>query len=112
MPDSIRFRLNGRPVSLQTDGTRKLLRVLRNDLELTGTKYGCGEGLCGSCTVLVDGRALRACRGGAAGPRSWQRVSANRPLRQRLAHVHPSLRVVHSPEHRKLARQDSNRGHP
>ena len=42
MRDSIRFRLNGRPVSLQTDGTRKLLWVLRNDLELTGTKYGCG----------------------------------------------------------------------
>jgi aerobic-type carbon monoxide dehydrogenase small subunit (CoxS/CutS family) len=62
MRDSIRFRLNGRPVSLQTDGTRKLLWVLRTDLELTGTKYGCGEGLCGSCTVLVDGRAVRACQ--------------------------------------------------
>jgi aerobic-type carbon monoxide dehydrogenase small subunit (CoxS/CutS family) len=62
MSDSIRFRLNGRSVSLQTDGTRKLLWVLRNDLELTGTKYGCGQGLCGSCTVLVDGRAMRACQ--------------------------------------------------
>ena len=62
MRDSIRFRLNGRSVSLQTDGTRKLLWVLRNDLELTGTKYGCGEGLCGSCTVLVDGSAVRACQ--------------------------------------------------
>jgi aerobic-type carbon monoxide dehydrogenase small subunit (CoxS/CutS family) len=62
MSDSIRFRLNGRPVSLQADGTRKLLWVLRNDLELTGAKYGCGEGLCGSCTVLVDGRAVRACQ--------------------------------------------------
>jgi len=61
MTDSIRFQLNGRPVSLQTDGTRKLLWVLRNDLELTGTKHGCGEGLCGSCTVLVDGRAVLSC---------------------------------------------------
>ena len=62
MADSIRFRLNGRPVSLETDGTRTLLWVLRTDLELTGTKYGCGMGLCGSCTVLVDGRAVRSCQ--------------------------------------------------
>jgi aerobic-type carbon monoxide dehydrogenase small subunit (CoxS/CutS family) len=62
MPETIRFRLNGRPVSLQTDGTRKLLWVLRDELELTGTKYGCGEGVCGSCTVLVDGQAVRSCQ--------------------------------------------------
>jgi len=62
MPDTIRFRLNGRPVSLETDGTRTLLWVLRTDLELTGTKFGCGMGLCGSCTVLVDGRAVRSCQ--------------------------------------------------
>jgi aerobic-type carbon monoxide dehydrogenase small subunit (CoxS/CutS family) len=61
MAQSIRFELNGRPVSLDTDGGRTLLWVLRTDLELTGTKYGCGVGLCGSCTVLVDGRAVRSC---------------------------------------------------
>jgi aerobic-type carbon monoxide dehydrogenase small subunit (CoxS/CutS family) len=62
MTNTIRFRLNGAPVSLETDGTRTLLWVLRTDLELTGTKYGCGMGLCGSCTVLVDGRAVRSCQ--------------------------------------------------
>ena len=62
MTDTIRFTLNGRPVTLRTDGARTLLWVLRTDLELTGTKYGCGEGLCGSCTVLLDGRAVHACQ--------------------------------------------------
>ncbi|MGD0992566.1 MAG: (2Fe-2S)-binding protein [Gemmatimonadales bacterium] len=62
MPDTIRFTLNGKPVSLQTDPARKLLWALRTDLELTGTKYGCGEGLCGACTVIVDGQAIRSCQ--------------------------------------------------
>lgn len=44
-----------------TDGSRNLLSYLRFDLGLTGTKYGCGEGLCGACTVLVDGRAMKSC---------------------------------------------------
>jgi len=57
----IRFQLNGRPIALDTDEDRTLLWVLRTDLALTGTKYGCGEGLCGSCTILVDGRAVRSC---------------------------------------------------
>jgi aerobic-type carbon monoxide dehydrogenase small subunit (CoxS/CutS family) len=61
MQRTVRFRLNGRPVFLETDDQRSLLWVLRTDLELTGTKYGCGEGLCGSCTVGVDGRAVRSC---------------------------------------------------
>jgi aerobic-type carbon monoxide dehydrogenase small subunit (CoxS/CutS family) len=58
---TIRFRLNGKPVSLETESDRTLLWVLRNDYELTGTKYGCGEGICGSCTVAVDGKAVRSC---------------------------------------------------
>lgn len=62
MRKSIGFRLNGRPITLDTDEDRNLLWVLRGDLALTGTKYGCGEGVCGSCTVLVDGKAVRSCQ--------------------------------------------------
>jgi len=58
---SIDFSLNGESVSLETEGARTLLWVLRTDLGLTGTKYGCGVGMCGSCTVLVDGVPTRAC---------------------------------------------------
>jgi aerobic-type carbon monoxide dehydrogenase small subunit (CoxS/CutS family) len=59
--EDIKFTLNDATVSLTTDRSRSLLWVLRGDLELTGTKYGCGEGLCGACTVLVDRVAERAC---------------------------------------------------
>lgn len=62
MPATIRFRLNGRDTTLETDANRSLLWVLRTDLGLTGTKYGCGINRCGSCTVLVDGRPVRACQ--------------------------------------------------
>jgi aerobic-type carbon monoxide dehydrogenase small subunit (CoxS/CutS family) len=58
----IRFRLNGAPATLDTDAGRTLLWVLRTDLGLTGTKYGCGAGICGACTVVVDGKAARSCQ--------------------------------------------------
>jgi len=68
MPDAaadttvIKLRVNGRDVAVPAaDGDRSLLEVLREDLTLTGTKYGCGEGECGACTVLIDGRATRSC---------------------------------------------------
>ena len=57
----VSFRVNGRAVRLDTDDERPLLWVLRSDLGLTGTKYGCGEGLCGACTVLVNEEAVRSC---------------------------------------------------
>jgi len=53
MKDSISFRLNGKPTQLDLDSDRTLLWVLRTDLGLTGTKFGCGESLCGACTVVV-----------------------------------------------------------
>ena len=57
----IAFTLNGRAVSVATEGTRMLAHVLRGDLGLTGTKLGCGVGLCGACAVLVDGQEVRSC---------------------------------------------------
>ncbi len=59
---NIHFNLNDKPVSMTLDGERPLLWVLRNDLALTGAKYGCGKGLCGACTVLINKRAVRSCR--------------------------------------------------
>lgn len=57
----LRFRLNGRPVEVQTPPGRRLLDLLRQDLGLTGTKEGCGEGECGACTVVVDGKPRLSC---------------------------------------------------
>jgi aerobic-type carbon monoxide dehydrogenase small subunit (CoxS/CutS family) len=61
MSDAIAFTLNGKPARLSVDGERPLLWVLRTELGVTGTKFGCGEGHCGACTVLVDGVAERSC---------------------------------------------------
>jgi aerobic-type carbon monoxide dehydrogenase small subunit (CoxS/CutS family) len=62
MVESISFKLNGKSMSLSVDSEQMLLWVLRTDLGLTGAKYGCGAGLCGACTVLVDNKAVRSCR--------------------------------------------------
>jgi aerobic-type carbon monoxide dehydrogenase small subunit (CoxS/CutS family) len=59
--DTIDFTVNGRARSVRTPPARPLLDVLRDDLGLTGTKEGCGVGVCGACSVLVDGRLMSAC---------------------------------------------------
>jgi len=61
METSFEFTVNAKPARIATDPDRLLLDVLREELGLTGTKYGCGEGECGACTVLVDGVAVRSC---------------------------------------------------
>ena len=61
MTETFHFKLNGKPVSVNADGERTLLWVLRSDLGLTGTKFGCGITQCGACTVLVDSKAVRSC---------------------------------------------------
>ncbi len=61
MSEIIKFKLNGQEKTLTIERERSLLWVLRTDYEMTGTKYGCGMGHCGSCTVLVNNRPVRAC---------------------------------------------------
>ena len=64
------LHVNGNKLRIDADTDRSLLSVLRDDLDLTGSKYGCGEGQCGACTVLIDGQATRSCitkLGAAAG---------------------------------------------
>ncbi len=58
---SVSFTLNGKPARVTVDEKRMLLWVLRDDLGLTGTKFGCGQALCGACTVLVNNEAVRSC---------------------------------------------------
>jgi aerobic-type carbon monoxide dehydrogenase small subunit (CoxS/CutS family) len=61
MPQQFGLVINGNPRTIQADPDTTLLTVLRDTLGLTGSKYGCGEGQCGACTVLLDGAARRAC---------------------------------------------------
>jgi aerobic-type carbon monoxide dehydrogenase small subunit (CoxS/CutS family) len=61
MATSFRLRVNGEQVSVSADGDEPLLWVLRDRLGLTGTKFGCGEGECGACAVLINGEAYRSC---------------------------------------------------
>jgi isoquinoline 1-oxidoreductase subunit alpha len=61
MPKFIELNVNGTRRRVEADSDRSLLSLLRDELDLTGTKYGCGEGQCGACTVLIDGQASRSC---------------------------------------------------
>jgi isoquinoline 1-oxidoreductase subunit alpha len=58
---TLQLSVNGRPYTIEADPQTSLLTALREHLDLTGTKYGCGEGQCGACTVLIDGQAQRSC---------------------------------------------------
>jgi aerobic-type carbon monoxide dehydrogenase small subunit (CoxS/CutS family) len=62
MEEKIRFKLNGKKTELMTDLNQTLVWVLRNLLGLTGTKWGCGNGFCGACTVLIDDEPVRSCQ--------------------------------------------------
>ena len=62
MATTVQFSVNGKPQRVTTDSRRTLLEVLREDIGLTGTKYGCGEGQCRACTVLLDGKAVQSCQ--------------------------------------------------
>src|SRR6266849_2379914 len=69
MPTKFNLQINGKSVSVDAEPDAHLLTVLRDELDLTGTKYGCGEGQCGACTVMIDGLAARSCQTwAAAGP--------------------------------------------
>jgi len=59
---AVAFTINGKAVSVEAEPETALLWVVREHLKLTGTKYGCGSGLCGACTVHIDGKALRSCQ--------------------------------------------------
>ena len=61
MEETLRFTLNGKKTEVLIDPTQNLLWVLRNHLGLTGTKYGCGMGFCGACTILIDNEPVRSC---------------------------------------------------
>jgi nicotinate dehydrogenase subunit A len=61
MPSNINLLINGQTFRVDAEPDATLLSVLREQLDLTGSKYGCGEGQCGACTVLIDGKALRSC---------------------------------------------------
>ncbi len=95
MTETIAFTLNGKPVTLQVDGQRKLLWVLRGDLGLTGTKFGCGEALCGACTVVVDREPVRSCQVAVADVRGKEVVTIEGLERDGKLHPLQELFIEH-----------------
>jgi aerobic-type carbon monoxide dehydrogenase small subunit (CoxS/CutS family) len=87
MPHVSTLHVNGRSVPVDADAERTLLSVLRDDLALTGCKYGCGEGQCGACTVLIDGVPTRSCRT-AAGEVGGAKIATVESL-EREGRLHP-----------------------
>jgi aerobic-type carbon monoxide dehydrogenase small subunit (CoxS/CutS family) len=87
MPKVTELRVNGKTLGVDADSERSLLSVLRDDLDLTGAKYGCGEGQCGACTVLMDGTPTHSCltRLGTVGQK---KITTIEGLEQN-GHLHP-----------------------
>jgi len=81
------LHVNGKDLKINADGERTLLSVLRDDLDLTGTKYGCGEGQCGACTVLIDGVPTRSCQATVGGV-GHRKVATIESL-EKDGHLHP-----------------------
>jgi len=84
---TITLTVNGSRHQVEAEGDASLLSTLRNQLGLTGTKYGCGEGQCGACTVLLDGVPMRSCRVPAASV-TGQKITTIEGLSQN-GHLHP-----------------------
>jgi aerobic-type carbon monoxide dehydrogenase small subunit (CoxS/CutS family) len=87
MSQVTQLQVNGKTVPVNADGERSLLSVLRDDLDLTGSRYGCGEGQCGACTVLLDGAPVRSCLTtvGSVG----QRIVTTIESLEKDGHLHP-----------------------
>jgi carbon-monoxide dehydrogenase small subunit len=95
MIETIPFKLNGKATSLSVDGERKLLWVLRGDLGLTGTKFGCGESLCGACTVIVSREPVRSCQMAMADVRGKEIVTIEGLAREGKLHPLQQAFVEH-----------------
>jgi aerobic-type carbon monoxide dehydrogenase small subunit (CoxS/CutS family) len=87
MPRSIEIVVNGARHTVDAEPDRTLLTVLRDELDLTGTKYGCGEGQCGACTVMIDGLAARSCQTRVAAVAA-RRITTIEGLEEH-GHLHP-----------------------
>jgi aerobic-type carbon monoxide dehydrogenase small subunit (CoxS/CutS family) len=85
--DTIEFSLNGTSRKFTGDGQRPFLWVLRTEFGLTGTKYGCGEGICGACTVLIDDKPVRSCQTSVASIRGHRVLTIEGLARD--GHLHP-----------------------
>ena len=81
------LHVNGKPARIAADADTPLLWVLRDELQLTGTKFGCGMGLCGACTVHVDGEAVRSCITPVSAVESKKVVTIEGVDRRRVAQV-------------------------
>jgi aerobic-type carbon monoxide dehydrogenase small subunit (CoxS/CutS family) len=88
MPNIKELQVNGRAMPVEVDAERTLLSVLRDNLDLTGAKYGCGDGDCGACTVLLDGSPVRSCQR-KVGNIGTRKITTIESLSQARGGLHP-----------------------